>query len=144
MTKRRVRLGIGLDRRKLADTVEQAFDSFAEMPGLSLDAHTEDGWLHLFPKAGFDAQGEMTSVIGWLLTFGYQHEVEPGEALAAQAISLAEGVRLAGWESGLYASFWLPPTMAPDEIAGLAIALVRRVQGVPDDSQVEVALEFGL
>lgn len=145
MTKRRVRLGSGLDRQKLTDTIQQAFDAFEEMPGLSINARAmEDGWLHLYPKAGVDAKGEMTHVIGWLLTFGYPHEAEPGEKLAELKSLQAGGVKLAAWEVGLYASYWLPPGTPAEEIAALAIALVRDVQGVADGARVEIALEYDL
>jgi hypothetical protein len=145
MTKRRVRLGSGLDPQKLTDTIQQAFDAFEQMPGLSINAHAmEDGWLHLYPKAGFDAEGEMTHVIGWLLTFGYPHEEAPEEKLAGLKSLQAGGVKLAAWEVGLYASYWLPPGTPAEELAGLAIALAREVQGVADGAHVEVALEFGL
>jgi len=145
MTKRRVRLGSGLDRQKLTDTIQQAFDSFEEMPGLSINAHAmEDGWLHLYPKAGVDAEGEMTHVIGWLLTFGYPHDGEPGRKLSRLAMLGAEGVKLAAWEVGLYASYWLPPGTPPEDIADLTIALMREVQGVSEEAHLEVALEYGL
>ena len=143
MTKRRVRLGIGLDWQKLADTIQQAFDTFEKLPGLSVDAHqVANGWLHLIPKSGHDAEGNLTRVIGWLLTFGYPHGEEPLKELAGLSGLRAEGIKLAGWEPGLYASFWLPPEMPSQEIAALAITLVREVQLVPDDAHVEIALEY--
>lgn len=144
MTKKRMRLGIGLDRQKLADTITQACDSFKQMPGLSIDTHTEDGWLHLFPKPGHDSEGKLTHVIGWLLTFGYPHDEEPGKLLTTRNVEMSGGVKLAAWEAGLYASYWLPPKMPSEEIADLAIALVQRVQAAPEEAHVEIALEFGL
>lgn len=144
MTKRRVRLGIGLDAQKLADTIQQTFDAFEDLPGLSLDAHTESGWLHLSPKAGQDATGNLTHVTGWLLTFGYPHYWEPIEHLSSLKISLPEGGKLTDWEAALFASFWLPPGAPPHDLAVLAIALLRQVQAVSEDTSVEIALEYGV
>jgi hypothetical protein len=145
MTRRRVRLGIGLDQQKLSDTIRQTFDSFKELPGLSIDAHTvENGWLHLTPKASEDAAGNLTHVIHWLLTFGYPGDAEPPQELTAPSVALTALVKLANWQPGLYVSYWLPAETPADDIAALAIALIREVQGVPESAHVEIALEYGI
>lgn len=144
MSKRRVRLGSGLDPQKLADTIQQTFDAFADAPGLSLDAHqVEDGWLHLMPRVSLDIDGNPTRVIGWLLTFGYPHLADPLSQLAELKVALPEKAKLAGWEPELYATLWLPPDLPFDALAALLISLSRQVQGVTDDSHLEIALEFG-
>ena len=144
MAKRRMRLGSGLDAQKLRDTIDQVYDSFEELPQLTLDVHgMDDGWLHLAPEAGQSDTGELTKVIGWLMTFGFPYDGEPLATLAQLGVDVGRGYMLASWEVGMYASLWLPSDTSVEEIAVMMIAVVQKVLGVSDDAHVEVALEFG-
>lgn len=144
MTKRRMRLGIGLDQQKLADTIRQVFDTSENLPSLTLDVHAmDDGWLHLTPQTSREASDNPAEVIGWLMTFGFPHSAQPLSKLAELDIKLDEGGKLASWESGLYVSLWLPPGMSFADIAQLAIELITKLLAVPSDAHIEVALEFG-
>ena len=144
MVKRRMRLGSGIDAQKLRDTIDQVYDSFEESPQLTLDVHgVDDGWVHLVPEAGQNDAGELTQVIGWLLTFGFPYDGEPLPKLAQLGVEVGSGYKLANWEVGMYVSLWLPDDAAVEEIAEMMIAVVRKVLGVSDDAHVEVALEFG-
>lgn len=139
-----MRLGIGLDQQKLADTIKQAFDTSDELPSLTLDVHVmDDGWLHLIPQTGHESSSAPSQVIGWLMTFGYPFSDMPLDRLEALNIELGEGGKLAGWEAALYASLWLPPQMPFGDIAMLIVSVVRKLLAVPVDAHIEVALEFG-
>jgi hypothetical protein len=138
ISRHRIRLGSGLDQRKLADTIMQLTRT-GKGTAVVCDVHGQlESWVHLawrHPSEGDDAE--------WNMSFGFplnNNHVE--DALAKRGIILPEGSRVASWTGSIYAAIVLPEHISPAQLAELIEHIMVRLQGVVNRFDVEVALEM--
>jgi len=143
MSKRRVRLGSGLDPHKLAGTIRQV--ALADPPPPALVCHLAgeaDSWIHLTAIADPPEADEPLILTGWKLMLGYPTQEPPADLLSRLSIALPAGARVDKWEAGIYASIHLPPDAPPETIAMLITNIAYRVQNVDTTQSIETALEY--
>jgi hypothetical protein len=132
-----LRLGSGLDPRKLAETIVQiAPDNdgplalICDAPGFS------HGWIHLSAGVPDDPAAG-----GWMFQAGFPTSQAPAEALTSAGFPLVGEIEVVAWEPNLYVSLRLPSDLPADAIARLIVATMRHLQHVPQQAEVRVALE---
>lgn len=143
MSKRRVRLGSGLDPHKLAGTIRQIAVADHPLPALvcHLPEH-EDSWLHLTAVAGPVVVDAPPMLSGWKLVLGYPTREQPGDLLKRLSITLPAGAGIGQWEAGIYAGIHLPADTPPEAIAALMVSIAQCLQNVGSGQSIETALEY--
>lgn len=143
MSKRRVRLGSGLDPHKLAGTVRQIAVADPPLPALVCHlVEDEDGWIHLTAITGPSGGHAPAVLTGWKLMFGCSAQEPPSELLRRLAINLPAGAHIDEWEAGIFASIHLPTETSPEAVAALIAAIAHRLQNADAARDIETALEY--
>lgn len=129
---------MGLDQRKLADTIAQLGSDASPDAALVCDVpENPDAWVHLARVC--PAEGTSPSNC-WNLTAGYPSSLPPLEILP-KIISIQDGAFIDSWTQGVYVRLSLPASVDPVVISRLIEQLMTSVQGVSSRMQVDVALE---
>ncbi len=137
-SRRRVRLGSGLDLRKLADTIAHLADSEGAPLALICNlARHADSWVHL----SRDPSGEWNGSPCWKLVAGLPPVESAPTALAAAAVDLPVGARVISWEPGIFVDIALPLNTGPEALARLIVSIITSLHGVTDVAGVEVSME---
>jgi len=126
-SRRRISLGSGLNRAKLADTIAQMSLPDNDLPR-SLVSNAVDhphGWSHLSNEDGI-----------WVIRAGYPHKKDP-----AELIELPGQARVREWDSELYVVVVFAVDCPADEIAQFIEYLILSVQEISADVTIQFALE---
>jgi hypothetical protein len=143
MSRRRVRLGSGLDPHKLAGTIRQIAIADPPLPALVCHlSEKEDSWIHLTAIAGPAEVDAPPVLTGWKLMLGYPTGEPPADLLSRLSITLPAGAGIDEWEAGIYASIHLPPDTSPEAIAALITNIAHRLQSIDAAQSIETALEY--
>ncbi|MBN1429224.1 MAG: hypothetical protein JXB07_12690 [Anaerolineae bacterium] len=143
MSRRRVRLGSGLDPLKLAGAIRQIAITDTPPPALACHAPgQEDSWMHLMALVEKPEKDAPTTITGWKLTFGYAFENELGDLPGRSRIVLPAGATIDAWEAGIYASIHIPHDASPDTIANLMLDIAYHLQDIDEPQDVELELEY--
>jgi hypothetical protein len=138
VTRRRVLLGIGLDQRKLADTIAQLGRPDSPDAALICDVpENPDAWVQLTPVRSPD---DVSHIVYWRLIAGYPIESPPLDHLP-QTILWPDGALIDGWASGVYVRFTFAASVGAEVLSTIIEQVMTRVQGINVTSQVDVSLE---
>ncbi len=143
MSKRRIRLGSGLDPNKLAGTIRQIAVTDPPLPALVCHLpEREDSWIQLTAIAEPPEVDEAPVLSSWVLMIGYPSQEQPGALLARLPIALPDGASIDAWEAGVYAIIRLSPDTPVEAIARLVVGISQHVHGVDRIHSIETALEY--
>jgi hypothetical protein len=140
IVRRRISLGSGLNREKLVDTIRQIADTEFDSPALICNsASSEHAWLHLAASRAI-AIGDSLGIQSWTITFGVKR-VELIEILGHSHVAFDFKFSQSPDED-LFGIITVGSTARSDEIAGLMIDIMLRVQSVDKPGSVEIILEY--
>jgi hypothetical protein len=71
---------------------------------------------------------------------GYPVASEPHTELTA--VALPEGAKVVDWAAGVYARLNLPAQASPSQIAQAIIGVMKQIQHITADEEVEITLEY--
>jgi hypothetical protein len=143
VSRRRVRLGSGLEPHKLAGAIRQIALADTLPPALTCHAPgQEDSWMHLTALVEAAAGEKQVRVIAWKLTFGYAFEQHLDDLAGRSRIVLPPGAVVGEWEAGIYATINLGGDTPPDTIANLMLDVAYHLQSVDEPQDVELELEY--
>lgn len=137
MAKRRVHLGSGLQKEKLAETMRDLADSTVRESLICDGLDTAEGWLHL----SYIRESTITGASRWELKLGYPYHTEPLEVFMKLDIALPGDATLVAWESGLFAHFHIPAKVSAEVLSKLIIDVMIRLQGIRDTQHIRIVLE---
>lgn len=143
ISKRRVRLGSGLDLNKLADTIRQITLTEGQTPDLICNAPGHDhGWVHLSARTGTQEEANRQEILGWVLTLGYPSERDAGIMFEETGLDLPDGTHTISQTANVYVKLLLPSETSPTEIAHIVRHIMVNIQHVEIDEKAEIALEY--